>query len=74
MEKDPMNPNSIHQVIDEYEAAKILRKSVQTLRNDRHLRKGPPYIKLGRSVRYLIDDLLDYMEAHRIDPEKVAYR
>jgi hypothetical protein len=43
--------------------------SVQTLRNWRHLRKGPPYVKLGRRVVYRMEDLLDYLERHRIDPE-----
>jgi hypothetical protein len=59
-------------IIDENQAAKILGRAVQTLRNDRHLRKGVPYIKLGRSVRYRLSDLLSYIEKHRIDPEKVA--
>jgi hypothetical protein len=59
------------QVVDEYEAAKVLKKSVQTLRNDRCSRQGPAYLKLGRSVRYKVSDLFDYMERHRIDPEAV---
>jgi hypothetical protein len=67
-----MNLDSIPQVIDEYEAAKILSKSVQTLRNERYLRKGCSYVKMGRSVRYRVDDLLDYLEKHRITPEAAA--
>ena len=67
-----MSIKQLHQTIDEHELAKTFRKSVQTLRNDRHLRKGVPYIKLGRSVRYRIVDVLDYMERNRIDPEKAA--
>ena len=64
-----MTTESIPKVIGEYEAAKILCKSVQTLRNERHLRKGCPYVKMGRSVRYRVNDLLDYIEKNRIDPE-----
>jgi hypothetical protein len=67
-----MTPDSIPQVIDEYKAAKIICKSVQTLRNERHLRKGCPYLKMGRSVRYRVNDLLDYLDKHRIDPEATA--
>ncbi len=71
-----MTAQQVHQAFDEvfneYEAAKFLKKSVQTLRNDRCSRKGPPYLKLGRSVRYKVSDLFDYMEKHRIDPEKSA--
>jgi hypothetical protein len=59
-------------VVDETQAAKIIGRAVQTLRNDRHLRQGPPYIKMGRSVRYRVNDLLDYLEKHKIDPEAAA--
>ena len=56
--------------VDEKKAARILGNKTQTLRNWRHQRRGPAYIKLGRSVRYLIDDLRDYILRSRIDPEK----
>ena len=58
-------------LVNEVQASKILCRAVQTLRNDRHLRQGPPYIKLGRSIRYRVSDLMGYMEKHRIDPEAV---
>ena len=64
-----MNTEITPQAVTEHGAAKILKNKVQTLRNWRHLRKGPPYLKYGRNVRYLVGDLLDYMKAHRIDPE-----
>jgi hypothetical protein len=72
MESEPMNIQGIPEVVNEHVAAKVTGKSVQTLRNDRHLRRGCPYLKLGRSVRYRVDDLLAYLDKHRIDPEKVA--
>lgn len=65
-----MNHEQIPQVVDEHKAAEILCKSVQTLRNERHIRKGCPYVKLGRSVRYLISDLQKYLLKNRIDPER----
>lgn len=52
------------------EAAKILGLGVQTLRNYRHVCKGPAYIKLGRAIRYREADLLAYIEKNRIDPER----
>ena len=58
-------------VVNEVQASEILCRAIQTLRNDRHLRQGPPYIKLGRSIRYRMSDLMDYLEKHRIDPEAV---
>jgi hypothetical protein len=63
-----MNPDVIPQAINEHEAAQILGKSVQTLRNERFLKKGCPYVKLGRSVRYLIGDLDKYLIQNRIEP------
>ena len=53
-------------LLDEHAAAKVLGLSVITLRNYRHLRRGPDYVKLGRSVRYRLEDLEEYIERHRI--------
>jgi len=56
--------------IGEREAAKRMGLKVQTLRNWRHQRRGPAYLKLGRRVLYREHDLNDYMEKNRVDPEK----
>lgn len=55
-------------IVTELQAAKILGLSVQTLRNYRYLRTGPPYVKLGRAVQYLVEDLEKYLAARRIVP------
>jgi excisionase family DNA binding protein len=55
-------------LLDETEAAEKLGVAVQTLRNWRHIRRGLPYVKIGRIVRYREKDLLDYVDQHRIDP------
>jgi hypothetical protein len=55
--------------VNDVEAAKILSVSPQSMRNWRCMRKGPPYSKCGRMVRYLVRDLLDFMEFGRIDPD-----
>ncbi len=57
------------QLITEHEAAKIIGRAVQTLRNDRHMCRNLPYIKLGRSVRYSLQDIQEYIQSKRIDPE-----
>jgi predicted site-specific integrase-resolvase len=59
------------QVINEVRAAEILCVAVQTLRNWRHQRKGPAYLKISRSVRYKLEDLENFMDSKRIDPERV---
>lgn len=63
---------NVNEVINETQAAEVLCRAVQTLRNDRHLRQGPPYFRLGRSIRYRVSDLMDYLDRHRIDPEAAA--
>ena len=62
----------MEQVINEIRAAEILCVAVQTLRNWRHQRKGPAYLKISRSVRYRVDDLEKYINSKRIDPEKAS--
>lgn len=57
-------------IVGEHKAAQILGLRVQTLRNWRHLRKGPAYIKVGgRAVRYRLDDLTIWLDRRRVDPE-----
>ncbi len=40
-----------------------------TLRNDRHNRRGIPYYKVGRSVRYSLTDVIGFMESRKIVPD-----
>ena len=61
-----MSSQQIYEVVNEHRAAEILGLAVQTLRNRRHMRAGCPYIRMGRSIRYRVNDLLDYLERHRI--------
>ena len=57
--------------VNEKAVAEIIDCGVQTLRNDRHLGRGLPYHKKGRSIRYFLPDVYTYMEARKIQPEKV---
>jgi hypothetical protein len=52
----------LDQVLNEHEAAVVLRLSVHTLRKYRHQRRGPTYRKLGSRVVYLAADLHDFLE------------
>lgn len=47
------------------EAAAYLSLSKQWLEISRHKGDGPPYIKLGRAVRYSRADLDDWMAGRR---------
>jgi hypothetical protein len=50
------------------EAAAFLLVSVETLAQWRSQRRGPPYIKLGRAVRYRVNDLEGYLAEHTVEP------
>lgn len=53
--------------LNEIEVEAITGRSRFTLRNERFLRKGLPYLKVGaRSIRYKLDDVLSFMERRRI--------
>ena len=55
--------------INEIKASSMLGFSVQTLRNWRHLGYGPRYLKVGRSVRYSMEDLITFMENGRVEKQ-----
>jgi len=55
--------------VNEKNVAQIMAWSVQTLRNHRHLGRGIPYIKCGRSVRYDLADVDKYVESKKIRTE-----
>lgn len=49
-------------LLDEKEAAAILNCGINTLRNWRNLKKGPPFVKIGeRMVRYRRADLAAFI-------------
>lgn len=52
--------------LTEKQVALLTSLSVSTLRNHRQRRMGIPYVKLGRSVRYALRAVEEYMNAHAI--------
>ena len=56
----------IPKYIDEREVANITGFALSTLRNNRFKGEGISYVKVGRSVRYNLEDVVMFMEAHRI--------
>jgi hypothetical protein len=56
--------------LDEKAAAAFLGLgSYRTLQAWRCRRTGPPFIRLGRQIRYLPQDLAAFMTANRVDPQ-----
>lgn len=52
-------------LIHETEAAELLKKPVSWMQMTRHRGDGPPYLKLGRSVRYDLNDLIAWVKAQK---------
>ncbi|WP_243438983.1 helix-turn-helix transcriptional regulator [Fundidesulfovibrio soli] len=60
-----MNPH----ILDERQAAQFLGISVRTLQARRLKCQPPPFVKIGRSVRYRLADLERFIAENRIDPQ-----
>lgn len=58
--------------LTEREVAELLGLSVATLRAWRHRARGPRFLRLGRSVRYLPSDLADFVRASAVDTTSVS--
>lgn len=56
--------------LTEKEVSRMTGRSLSTLRSDRFKCQGLPYVKIGRSVRYSLDDVIGFMEARKIVPEE----
>ena len=57
--------------LTEKEVAQITGRSLSTLRSDRFNSRGLPYVKIGRSVRYALNDVIRFMEDRKIVPGEV---
>jgi hypothetical protein len=56
----------VNKLLDEKEAASLLNCSVAFLRRCRLFRTGPSFVKVGRLVRYQMEDLLAYIAMNRV--------
>ena len=54
--------------INENAVSQMTGIAVQTLRNYRFKGIGLPYCKIGRSVRYALEDVINFMESRKINP------
>ncbi|WP_419785419.1 helix-turn-helix transcriptional regulator [Pseudodesulfovibrio sp.] len=63
-----MSNKGNRKLIDEHEAARLLCISVSKIRTDRQNGIGLPYVKNGRSVRYDIKDIDEFIENQKVTP------
>jgi hypothetical protein len=52
-----LNDNPLQELLTERELARITKRSVASVRRDRLLKKGCPFIKISASVRYRPSDV-----------------
>lgn len=56
--------------LTEKEVASLTGRALSTLRNERHLCRGIAYRKIGRSIRYRLDEVISFMESRKIIPSE----
>lgn len=63
---------TLEELLDEREVSRIVGRSVASLRRDRLLRSGIPWVKLHSLVRYDPRDIREYIERHKHGAESEA--
>lgn len=58
--------NNQNEYLNEVQVSQFTKRALSTLRNDRFNRRGIPYIKIGKSVRYSKEDVINFMEERKI--------
>ena len=61
--------NKYQRFLTENEVADYLKISVYKLRKDREYNRGVPYVKIGRSVRYPVEIIEQFLEENKVIPE-----
>ena len=56
--------------LTEKQVNQMTNQCLSTLRNARHLNRGIKYCKIGRSIRYELEDVLKFMRARKIQTEE----
>jgi hypothetical protein len=53
--------------IDEKAVSALTGRALKSLQNDRWLGRGIPFFKMGKSCRYRLSDVMEYLSAHRVE-------
>jgi hypothetical protein len=60
----PVTADCTSELLVELEAAEVMRLSPRTLQQWRVQGRGPPFIRLGRAIRYRRSAIAEYLAAH----------
>ena len=66
------NDKPVRRLLDEYEVEARTGRKVNTLRSDRSRRRGIPFIRIGRSVKYDEADVERFIDAGRVETAAAA--
>lgn len=53
--------------LSEKKVAELTGFSLSKIQQDRFYRRGLPYVKLGKAIRYSLADVIAFMESHKIN-------
>ena len=59
------------QFLKEQEVSAMLQIAVQTLKNWRSQKKGPPYVRLSTAIRYPTDLLQKYLDKNTFNTNSI---
>lgn len=59
--------DSLKPTVDERDAAQFIGFSPSYLRQARMRNTGPAYVRVGRAVRYRVEDLSRFLDEHRVE-------
>lgn len=66
------DPESLPELLKEQQVSSRCNFSLNTLRYWRAVGDGPPFVKIGRAVRYNVAALVDYIRRHTCEPKTRA--
>jgi len=61
-ERESVTESELETLLTEHEYARVTKRSVASVRRDRLLGQGCPYVKLGALVRYRPEDVRAHLE------------
>ena len=64
--------DSLPELLKEQQVSQRWNFSLNTLRYWRSVGEGPPFIKIGRDVRYNVAQLVDFLRRHTCEPKTRA--
>ncbi len=56
-------------LMSERELAEKLKISLATLRAWRRNKRGPAFVRMGKAIKYRVDDVKDWLDGQRVDPK-----